>query len=121
MYHVITHYLSSKLPAKVNAVIEFLTSPGTIIPLIVLFILIILYLMSAVSSLREVNSDLKHQLRKEKDEIDQSDESFSEELLSEVLFQQNLNIKRSRTSDEIFDSDKARLLSSVQKRIKESE
>lgn len=67
MYHILTSYVESKLPEKVNRIVDYLSSPGTVIPLLLLLILIIYYLISTVGSLTDANNDLKSQLRKEKD------------------------------------------------------
>ncbi|XP_015788900.1 transmembrane channel-like protein 1 [Tetranychus urticae] len=75
VYHVLTKYLEKTLPDRVNKIIDYLTSPGAVIPLILLMILIIYYLMSSVGSLREANNDLKSQLRKEKDLQEEEDEA----------------------------------------------
>lgn len=45
------------------------TSPGSIIPLLLLLTLIIYYLVSRNSQLTEDNADLKSQIRKEKDTL----------------------------------------------------
>lgn len=45
------------------------TSPGSIIPLLLLLTLIIYYLVSRNSQLAEDNADLKSQIRKEKDTL----------------------------------------------------
>ncbi|CAN7938954.1 unnamed protein product, partial [Ixodes hexagonus] len=66
-YRVFTTYLDNTLPLWMNKIIEYLTSPGVVIPLILLLILIIYYLVALTGSLRESNNDLKLQLRREKD------------------------------------------------------
>ncbi|XP_075526894.1 transmembrane channel-like protein 1 [Dermacentor variabilis] len=66
-YRVFTGYLDNTLPTWMNKIIEYLTSPGVVIPLILLLILIIYYLVALTGSLRESNNDLKLQLRREKD------------------------------------------------------
>ncbi|KAK8777870.1 hypothetical protein V5799_020794 [Amblyomma americanum] len=66
-YRVFTGYLDNTLPLWMNKIIEYLTSPGVVIPLILLLILIIYYLVALTGSLRESNNDLKLQLRREKD------------------------------------------------------
>jgi hypothetical protein len=40
-------------------VLDYIASPGIVIPLLVLLVLIIYYLLSLTSSLREANNDLK--------------------------------------------------------------
>ncbi|XP_064459083.1 transmembrane channel-like protein [Ornithodoros turicata] len=68
-YRVFTTYLDNTLPSWMNKIIEYLTSPGVVIPLILLLVLIIYYLVSLAGSLRESNNDLKLQLRREKDVV----------------------------------------------------
>ncbi|XP_042148896.1 transmembrane channel-like protein 3 [Ixodes scapularis] len=63
-YRVFTTYLDNTLPTWMNQIIEYLTSPGVVIPLILLLILIIYYLVALTGSLRESNNDLKLQLRR---------------------------------------------------------
>jgi hypothetical protein len=43
----------------VSQVLDYIASPGIVIPLLVLLVLIIYYLLSLTSSLREANNDLK--------------------------------------------------------------
>ena len=69
VYHILTKYIESKLPASINKVVDYLTSPGTIIPVLLLLTLCIYYLSSRVAQLNEANADLKGQLRKEKDSL----------------------------------------------------
>ncbi|GFT25041.1 transmembrane channel-like protein 3 [Trichonephila clavipes] len=68
IYNVLTSYVLNALPKFMVEVIEYLTSPGVVIPLLLLLILIIYYLVSLTGSLREANNDLKMQLRREKNE-----------------------------------------------------
>lgn len=59
-------------PAAGRVSVSFLpsqTSPGSIIPLLLLLTLIIYYLVSRNSQLAEDNADLKSQIRKEKDTL----------------------------------------------------
>jgi hypothetical protein len=49
-------------------IFDYIASPGIVIPLLVLLILIIYYLLSLTGSLREANNDLKIQLRRERTE-----------------------------------------------------
>lgn len=69
VYHILTKYIESKLPEKINKVVDYLTSPGTIVPLLLLLVLIIYWLLSTVANLKDANNDLKLQLRKDKDLI----------------------------------------------------
>lgn len=48
--------------------LDYVASPGIVIPLLLLLVLIIYYLMSLTSALREANVDLKVQLRRERTE-----------------------------------------------------
>ncbi|XP_076358957.1 transmembrane channel-like protein 3 [Tachypleus tridentatus] len=66
IYRVFTSYLRNVLPSWMNNIIEYLTSPGLVIPLLLLLVLIIYYLISLTGSLREANNDLKIQLRRER-------------------------------------------------------
>ncbi|XP_035217133.1 transmembrane channel-like protein 1 isoform X2 [Stegodyphus dumicola] len=68
IYNVLTSYVLSALPSFMVDVVKYLTSPGVVIPLLLLLILIIYYLFSLTGSLREANNDLKMQLRREKSE-----------------------------------------------------
>ncbi|XP_024945127.1 transmembrane channel-like protein 3 [Cephus cinctus] len=68
MYHLATHSLKNVLPATFHKCLDYIASPGIIIPLIVLMALIIYYMVSLTGSLREANNDLKIQLRQERTE-----------------------------------------------------
>lgn len=46
--------------------LDFIASPSTVIPLLLLLILIIYYLISLTNALREANQDLRNQLRRER-------------------------------------------------------
>lgn len=48
--------------------LDYIASPSTVIPLLLLLILIIYYLISLTNALREANEDLKNQLRRERQE-----------------------------------------------------
>ena len=61
-------YVESKLTSTFNKILDYLTSPGAVLPAILLLVLFIYYLISMVSSLKESNKELKSQLRKEKDQ-----------------------------------------------------
>ncbi|XP_058458320.1 transmembrane channel-like protein [Malaya genurostris] len=65
IYHLLTNATDKIVP---DIVIKYIVSPAAVIPLLVLLILIIYYLISLTSSLREANQDLKIQLRKERTE-----------------------------------------------------
>ncbi|XP_023232918.1 transmembrane channel-like protein 2-B isoform X1 [Centruroides sculpturatus] len=66
IYGVFTTYLESVFPSWLNKIMEYVTSPGVVIPLLLLLVLCIYYLLSLTGSLREANNDLKLQLRREK-------------------------------------------------------
>ncbi|XP_054713583.1 LOW QUALITY PROTEIN: transmembrane channel-like protein [Uloborus diversus] len=68
IYNVLTSYVLNALPTFMVEVVQYLTSPGVVIPLLLLLVLIIYYLVSLTGSLREANNDLKLQLRREKSE-----------------------------------------------------
>lgn len=48
--------------------LDYIASPSTVIPLLLLLILIIYYLVSLTGALREANQDLRIQLRRERTE-----------------------------------------------------
>lgn len=48
-------------------ILEYIASPGAVIPLLVLLVLVIYYLVSLSSSLRETVTDLRTQMRTERD------------------------------------------------------
>ncbi|XP_046604050.1 transmembrane channel-like protein [Neodiprion virginianus] len=68
MYSLITNSLKSALPKDFAIILDYIASPGIVIPLIVLMALIIYYMVSLTGSLREANNDLKIQLRQERTE-----------------------------------------------------
>ena len=59
IYHLITHAIRELVPTKLHLVLEYIASPGIVIPLLVLLVLIIYYLVSLTAALREANNDLK--------------------------------------------------------------
>ena len=106
-----TLYIKSKLPDKVNAIIDYLTSPGTVVPIIILLLLIIFYLFSTVGSLKEANSDLKSQLRREKDDDELEQENKAE--IVEPPSTPGMEKKHVRINAEFINTDdKAQLLKS---------
>ena len=124
-----TSYLEKALPDRVNKIIDYLTSPGAVIPLVLLMILIIYYLMSTVGSLREANNDLKSQLRKEKDLQEEEEEEAATAAAAaaassqednpqiganiDVILTPGMEKKHVRINDDIAtDSDEAKLLES---------
>ncbi|XP_043287212.1 transmembrane channel-like protein 1 isoform X2 [Venturia canescens] len=69
IYHLATESLRNALPGEtLHKCLDYIASPGIVIPLIVLMALIIYYMLSLASSLREANDDLKIQLRQERTE-----------------------------------------------------
>ncbi|CAL1686297.1 unnamed protein product [Lasius platythorax] len=68
IYNLATQTLIKPLPRVIQRCLDYVASPGIIIPLIVLMTLIIYYMASLAGSLREANNDLKMQLRHERTE-----------------------------------------------------
>ncbi|XP_076379188.1 transmembrane channel-like protein [Megalopta genalis] len=68
IYHLATNQLTNSLPEPIQRCLDYVASPGIVIPLIVLMALIIYYMVSLTGSLREANDDLKIQLRHERTE-----------------------------------------------------
>ncbi|XP_011865678.1 PREDICTED: transmembrane channel-like protein 3 [Vollenhovia emeryi] len=68
IYNLATHSLINSLPKLIQKCLDYIASPGIVIPLIVLMTLIIYYMASLAGSLREANNDLKMQLRHERTE-----------------------------------------------------
>jgi hypothetical protein len=62
MYKVFTEKLMDLLPRRLHSVLDYITSPGIVIPVLVLLVLIIYYLTSLTGLLRESNNDLKEQV-----------------------------------------------------------
>ncbi len=62
MYNIITNKIFELLPEKLHGVMDYITSPGVVIPVFVLLVLIIYYLISLTGLLRESNEDLKMQV-----------------------------------------------------------
>nr|XP_027204963.1 transmembrane channel-like protein 2 [Dermatophagoides pteronyssinus] len=67
IYKILSTYIESKLPKTLNKILDYLTSPGAVLPTILLLVLFIYYLLSSVSALKDANKELKSQVRKEKD------------------------------------------------------
>ena len=68
MYKVFTEKLLSILPRRFHGPLDYISSPGIVIPTLVLLTLVIYYLISRTNSLREANADLKDQLHHERTE-----------------------------------------------------
>ena len=67
IFHVMTQSLLKATPESIHWVLSYIASPGVVIPLLVLLILVIYYLVSLSSSLREAVTDLRTQMRRERD------------------------------------------------------
>nr|SVE74944.1 EOG090X00E0 [Daphnia dolichocephala] len=67
IFHVMTQSLLKATPDSLHWILSYIASPGVVIPLLVLLILVIYYLVSLSSSLREAVTDLRTQLRRERD------------------------------------------------------
>jgi hypothetical protein len=59
---VFTGKLLDLLPVRLHGVLDYVTSPGVVIPVFVLLVLVIYYLVSLTGLLRESNEDLKNQV-----------------------------------------------------------
>lgn len=59
IYHIFTSSLQKALPKSLHRALDYIASPGIVIPLLVLLVLIIYYMISLTNSLREANTDLK--------------------------------------------------------------
>ncbi|KAK7078059.1 Transmembrane channel-like protein 3 [Halocaridina rubra] len=66
IYQLATSTLIGGLPRYIYPVIDYISSPGVVIPAGLLLVLIIYYLLSLTAALREANSDLRDQLRQER-------------------------------------------------------
>ena len=62
MYKVFTEKILDLLPERLHGTLDYITSPGIVIPTFVLMVLIIYYLISLTGLLRESNDDLKNQV-----------------------------------------------------------
>ncbi|XP_018564343.1 transmembrane channel-like protein 3 [Anoplophora glabripennis] len=68
IFHIFTRTIKNTVPEPFQRALDYIASPGIVIPLLVLLILIIYYLISLTGALREANDDLKIQLRRERTE-----------------------------------------------------
>lgn len=59
IYFVFTRSLKQLVPESFRHIIDYIASPGTVIPLLLILLLVIYYLASLTSALREANNDLK--------------------------------------------------------------
>lgn len=68
IFHILTKTIKRNVPQIVEQVLDYIASPAIVIPILLLLVLIIYYLVSLTSALREANNDLKIQLRRERTE-----------------------------------------------------
>ncbi|XP_015833695.1 transmembrane channel-like protein isoform X1 [Tribolium castaneum] len=68
IFHILTKTIKRNVPQIVERVLDYIASPAIVIPILLLLVLIIYYLVSLTSALREANNDLKFQLRRERTE-----------------------------------------------------
>lgn len=59
MFHIFTKAIKEIVPESLHKTLDYIASPGIVIPLLILLILIIYYLISLTNALREANEDLK--------------------------------------------------------------
>lgn len=59
IFHIFTNTLRKELPESTHIALDYIASPGIVIPLLMLLVLIIYYLISLSAALREANNDLK--------------------------------------------------------------
>lgn len=59
IYHIFTKTIKRNIPKSFFNTLEYIASPGIVIPLLLLLILIIYYFISLTTALREANEDLK--------------------------------------------------------------
>ncbi|XP_071446401.1 transmembrane channel-like protein [Hetaerina americana] len=63
-----TSSVRAALPDQLRPVLDYVSSPALVIPLLVLLVLVVAYLVSLAAALREANDDLRMQLRRERTE-----------------------------------------------------
>lgn len=59
IFHIFTQTIKNTVPQPVQTALDYIASPGIVIPLLVLLVLVIYYLISLTGALREANNDLK--------------------------------------------------------------
>nr|CAI5819392.1 unnamed protein product [Callosobruchus analis] len=59
IFHIFTKTIRNTVPVSLQKVLDYIASPGIVIPLLVLLILIIYYLVSLTNALRNANEELK--------------------------------------------------------------
>ena len=62
MYKVFSEKVMQLLPTSAHGALDYITSPGIVIPTLVLMILVIYNLISTSGLLKEANEDLKEQV-----------------------------------------------------------
>ena len=62
MYEVFSKKVLEILPQRLHGVLDYITSPGIVIPTLVLMVLVIYNLVSTAGLLKEANEDLKEQV-----------------------------------------------------------
>uniref|UniRef100_A0A1I7Y920 TMC domain-containing protein n=1 Tax=Steinernema glaseri TaxID=37863 RepID=A0A1I7Y920_9BILA len=67
-YQVFTNVVKARVDKKVLGWLTYMISPGVIIPILLVLMLVIYFLVSLVRGLREANSDLQQQLLHERTE-----------------------------------------------------
>ncbi|CDW54308.1 transmembrane cochlear expressed protein; tmc fam ily membrane protein [Trichuris trichiura] len=113
-YTIMSDQLKALLPAEVYTKMNVLSSPGIVIPVLILFILVIYFLVSLVRGLKEANNDLNKQLFQERTEEKRKIFKMAGTVLGEpavtVLVPQKLHINcfadRKRNKDDQRDQTK---------------
>ena len=67
-YSIVTDKMKQALPPEVVAKLEYVASPGVVIPILVLLILVIYFLVSLIRGMKAANTDLQQQLTHERTE-----------------------------------------------------
>ncbi|KAK6166036.1 hypothetical protein SNE40_022822 [Patella caerulea] len=68
MYHILTETMETELPQSFNDVLDYVASPGVILPVFMLLCMTIYYLISVGKSLKDANNELRMQLEYERTE-----------------------------------------------------
>ncbi|XP_067933140.1 transmembrane channel-like protein 3 [Watersipora subatra] len=68
MYYALTEWMEEVLPGSVNQVLDYIASPGALIPIFILLFLVLNYLKSSNDALKGSVADLKKQLKYERTE-----------------------------------------------------
>lgn len=116
IYKILSMYVQSKLPDTLNKVLDFLTSPGAVLPFLLLLVLFIYYLLTTVGSLKEANKELKSQIRKDKDTSETGNVFIPPEIVTEGVatgpIASTVPIKHVRINDEGHKTETTNLLES---------